>query len=76
MLQTLSDLVSEQSKPMVQMVKPFIQFLNYCDTNSDAGIFFKSSEMLLKVHTDVSYLFVAKGRSRAGGHFYLGNCKI
>jgi hypothetical protein len=29
--------------------------------------------MILKIHSDVSYLSEAKTRSRAGGHFYLGD---
>ena len=29
--------------------------------------------MILKIHSDASYLSERQGRSRAGGHFYLGN---
>jgi hypothetical protein len=29
--------------------------------------------MILKIHSDASYLSEAKARSRSGGHFYMGN---
>ena len=29
--------------------------------------------MILKIHSDASYLSEAKARSRAGGHFYMGD---
>lgn len=28
---------------------------------------------MLKIHSDASYLSEPKGRSRVGGHFYIGN---
>ena len=40
-------------------------------SHPDAILTFKSSNMVLAVHSDTSYLTEPKSRSRAGGHFYL-----
>jgi hypothetical protein len=34
---------------------------------------FKASDMILHIHSDVSYLSEAKARSRVGGYFFLGD---
>ena len=43
------------------------------DSNPNAIIRFYASDMVLNVHSDASYLTAAKGRSRAGGYFFLGS---
>ena len=42
-------------------------------SNPNAIIRFYASDMVLNVHSDASYLMAAKGRSRAGGYFFLGS---
>ena len=53
--------------------KAITKLLNYCATNPNAAIQYKSSDMILRVHSDTSYLTEPKARSRAGGFFYMGN---
>ena len=42
-------------------------------TNSTAVIYFRSSDMILNVHSDASYVSAGKERSRAGPYFFLGS---
>ena len=42
-------------------------------SNLDALIRFYASDMVLNCHSDASYLTATRGRSRAGGHFFLGS---
>jgi hypothetical protein len=49
------------------------QFLDYAATHQDAILTYKSSDMLLIIHTDASYLSKPKARSQAGGHFFLSS---
>ena len=46
-------------------------FLDYVASHPDAILTFKSSNMVLAVHSDASHLAELKSRSRAGGRFYL-----
>jgi len=46
---------------------------DYLATNPNAKVKFRASDMILKIHSDGSYLSVAKSRSRAGGYYYLGD---
>ena len=50
-----------------------IFFLNYAASHPDAILTFKSSNMILAVHSDTSYLTRPRSRSRADGHFYLAD---
>jgi hypothetical protein len=47
--------------------------LNYCATHPDAVVRYHASDMALHIHSDASYLSVAKARSRAGGYFFLSD---
>ena len=47
--------------------------LQYMHTNPNAIIQFRASGMVLNIHSDASYLTAARGRSRAGGYFFLGS---
>ena len=73
MLTALSALSSDQANATEHTGRAIIKFLNYCATHPDAQLPFYGSDMLLKIHSDASYLSVKTARSRAGGHFYLGN---
>ena len=46
---------------------------DYMATHPEAKIRFRASDMILNVHSDASYLSAAKGRSCAGGCFFLGS---
>jgi hypothetical protein len=72
MLVALSNLSSAQAHGTEATNNAAAQLLDYCATHPEASICYCASEMALQVHSDASYLSVPKGRSRAGGHFFLG----
>lgn len=49
------------------------QFLDYAAMNSEATVMYHTSDMILAVHSDGSYLCKPKACSRAGGHFFLSD---
>ena len=49
------------------------QFLDYMWTYPDAIIWYRASDMILNVHSDVPYLSAPKACSCAGGYFFLGS---
>ena len=69
----LSDIASEQANPTEKTMKRVRQLLDYMATYPEAKIQFRASDMILNVCSDASYLSAAKGRSRAGGYFFLGS---
>ena len=73
MLFTLNTLASAQSKGTEETKAAMIHFLDYCATHPEATIRFHASDMILKIHSDASYLSEPEAKSRAGGYFYLGN---
>jgi hypothetical protein len=70
---TLSTLASQQTCRTKLTETDANKFLNYCATHPNATIRYHPSDMILKVHSDTSYNSELKARSRAGGHFYMGN---
>ena len=72
-LLALSDIASEQANPTEKTMKRVYQLLDYMATYPVAKIRFRASDMVLNVNSDASYLSAAKGRSRAGGYFFLGS---
>jgi hypothetical protein len=73
LLMTLSSLASRQTKATEQDASDTDHLLNYCATHPNATLRYHASDMILKVHSDASYLSESNARSRTGGHFYLGN---
>jgi hypothetical protein len=71
MQHALNRLAATQSKGTQATVAALVHFLNYCETHPDACICYEASDMILRVHSDASYLTELGARSRAGGHFYL-----
>jgi hypothetical protein len=63
----------QQTKGMEATARAVVHLLDYCVTHPDATIRYKASDMILWIHSDTSYLSASKARSRAGGHFFLGN---
>jgi hypothetical protein len=75
-LMALSDIASQQNKPMEATMKRVNQFLDYMATNPIATIQYRASDMILNLPSDASYLSAAQARSRAGGYFFLGSTPI
>ena len=49
------------------------QLLDYASTHPNATVRYTKSDMILKIHSDASYLSESESRSRSGGIFFLGN---
>ena len=68
-LPALSEISAGQSIATATTTKIVTKLLNYLATNPDVTIQYHSSDMVLYVHRDTSYLSVIKGRSRSSGIF-------
>ena len=55
------------------MMLQTLQLLNYLATQEDAVLPYHTSDMVLAVHSDASYLSEPKAHSRARGHFFLSS---
>ena len=73
MLTALSIITMEQTQGTQTTKEKAEHFLTYAATHPNATIKYYKSDMILKIHSDASYLSERQGRSHAGGHFYLGN---
>ena len=73
MLTALSIIATEQTQGTHTTKEKAEHFLTYAALHPNATIKFYKSDMILKIHSDASYLSERHGRSHAGGHFYLGN---
>ena len=54
------------------MYRAIKQLPNYCATYPDSRIRYKQSNMVLRIHSDGSYLSEYQVRSQCGGHFFRG----
>ena len=72
-LLALNAIVGAQAAPTKNTLKRVHQLLNYMVTNPNAIVHFWASDMVLNVHSDASYRFTPKARSRVGGYFFLGS---
>ena len=68
-LHSLLAIASKQSKPAQKTLERIKQLLDYKATHPDAVVRFYTSDMVLNLHSDASYLSAGQGRSRAGGFF-------
>jgi hypothetical protein len=75
-LMALSDIATQQTTPTENTKKQVDQFLDYMLTHPDAKIRYCTSDMILNVHSDASYLSAPRARSHAGGYFFLGSLPI
>ena len=73
MLMALSIITTEQTQGTQTTKEKAEHFLTYATTHPNATIKFYKSDMILKIHSDTSYLLERQGKSHAGGHFLLGN---
>jgi hypothetical protein len=69
----LSDITTQQSAPNKNTKRLVDQVLAYMWTHPDAVIGYRTSDMVLNVHSDASYLSAPCAQSRAGGYFFLGS---
>jgi hypothetical protein len=53
-----------------------IQLLDYIAMHADAKRRFYESDVIMNIHSDVSYLSESKARSRACSHFFMGSAPI
>ena len=73
MLVTLGNLSTQQSKPTESLWDDITWFLKYAASHPDANICFSTSDMILYIASDASYLSETQLRSRVGGIFYLSS---
>jgi hypothetical protein len=71
LIMPINVLASEQSTSTHVKADKVIKLLNYCNTHPETKIRFHSSDMILKIHSNASYLSEDEARSRAGGFFYM-----
>jgi hypothetical protein len=69
----LGTITAQQARGTATTVKAITQLLDYCHTHPDAKIWYRASDMVLKIHSNALYLLEAQARSRAGDHFYMGD---
>ncbi len=72
-LMALLETAPQQAAMTENMIKCVNQFLDYMWTYPDVNIRYLASDMILNVHSDVSYLSASKACSHAGGYFFLGS---
>jgi hypothetical protein len=65
----ISSLASQHSTATEETESKLTQLLDYCVTHPNFTIRYKTSEMILNIHSDAGYLNEPEARSRAGGHF-------
>jgi hypothetical protein len=73
MLVALGTIAEQQTKGTEATTRAVVYLLDYYVTHPDATIRYNARDMILWIHSDASYFLVSKARSRAGGHFFLGN---
>ena len=71
MLPALNTLAEQQSIPTKNTEATITHLLEYTATNPSAVIQYKSSDMILHIDSDASYLSDPRACSRTGGHYYL-----
>jgi hypothetical protein len=69
----LNDIATKQTKSTEKTQAATNQLLDYLVTHTDATISYHTSDMILHIHSDASYLSVSKARSRLGGLFFCGD---
>ena len=70
MLVALNDIAKEQKNPTNTTMKK-VKNLNYVSSHHEAIVTDHASDLILKCHSDASYISKLKARIRSGGHFLL-----
>jgi hypothetical protein len=69
----LNDNATEHTKETEKNQVVTNQILDYLETHPYATIRYHASDMILHIHSDVSYLPVSNARSHLGGLFFCGD---
>ena len=75
LLASLNHLATDISTADATTLANIDHILNYVATYPNAKLLFKSSDMILRAHSDGSYLCAPKARSRGAGYVFLGDEK-
>ncbi len=67
----ISAIASQSSKPTEDTMQQTLQLLDYLATQEETVLSYNTSNLVLTVHSNASYLSKPKARSQAGGHFFL-----
>ena len=73
MLVALGDIVAEKAGATDGTYKQVVWFLKYAATHPDAVLWYSWSKIILRVHSDASYLSVSRKSSRARGNHFLSD---
>ena len=73
MLPVLNTLIEQQLSPTKNTEAAINHFQDYAATNPSVNIQYKSSDMILHIDSDASYLSEPRARSRTGGTYYLSS---
>jgi hypothetical protein len=73
LIMPINVLASEQPTATHVTADKVIRLLNCCNTHPETKIRYRSSDVILHIHSDASYLSEDESKSRAGGFFYMGN---
>jgi hypothetical protein len=68
----LNSIAIKQTKGTINTMEKAKQFLDYLAKNHYATIRFRALDIIMNVHSNVSYLSKANVQSRACGHFFHG----
>ncbi len=71
-LMALSLIAMDQTKTTEKTMAWCTQLLDYLAYHSDAKVRFYSSDMIMNIHLDASYLSEGRARSQTCGHFFIG----
>jgi hypothetical protein len=69
----LSSIAMEQTKATDRTLERCMQLLDYLASNNPAKVRFHTSDMILNIHSDASYLSAPRARSRTCGHSFVGS---
>ena len=72
-LTALSTIASQQTEATEDTMKRVIHLLDYLASHPNAVVRYRTSEMILNIHSDASYLSETKSRSRLGGYYFMGS---
>jgi hypothetical protein len=72
-LTALNTIATQQAALTESTLEEVKQVLDYCASQEEAIVTYNASNMILAVHSNVSYPSKRKSRRRAGGHFYLSS---
>ena len=71
LLVALGSIAVNQSKETTQTEDAVHNFLDYCATHPNEKLLYHASDMILRIHSDASYLSKLKDLSISAGHFFM-----